>query len=51
MGVVFETARTQDSLAGVVTSEAEASQLRDEALSTYRRLGAIPRAELLQTST
>jgi hypothetical protein len=43
LGVVFEAARTKEQLAAV-TSAADASRLRHEALTTYELLGAAPHA-------
>jgi class 3 adenylate cyclase len=44
-GVVFESARTKEELAGVVDASGEAAQLRGEALAVFTELGAAPHAE------
>lgn len=48
MGVAFETALTEQQLAGVVLERDSASRLRAKALSAYQQLGAAPHAERVQ---
>ncbi len=49
LGVVFEAALTREQLAAV-TSAADASRLRHEALTTYEQLGAAPHASRVRAA-